>query len=619
MNSFLPICKDDLKERGWDELDFVLVSGDAYVDHPSFGHAIISRVLEREGFKVGIIPQPDWTDVENFKILGKPKYAFLVAPGNIDSMVNHYTVNKKKRRQDSYSPGGKPDCRPDRASIVYTSKIKQAYKGIPVIIGGIESSLRRLGHYDYWTNKVRHSILLDSKADLLIYGMGEYPIVEIAKKLKQGRSIQEITDIRGTVYASSKLPKEYKELPSFDEISTNKRLFASSFQIQNENTDPYSGNCLVEKDGTRWLVQNKPSFPLSKEEFDNVYSLPYTKTFHPIYKKDGGVPALQEVEFSITRNRGCFGSCSFCALTFHQGKIVTTRSDNSIIDEALELTKNKDFKGYIHDVGGPTANFSGPSCNKQEKNGSCSNKSCLGFNMCSNVKADHSGYLKLLRKLRNLPGIKKVFIRSGIRFDYLLKDKDETFFKELCEHHISGQLKIAPEHVSNKVLEIMGKPKHSVFEQFVTKYQEFNMKLGKKQFFIPYFISSHPGATVEDAIKLAEYLKKLGFTPDQVQDFYPTPGTLSTAMYYTGINPVNNKEIFVATEHKDKQFQRALLQFNRPENYVLVLKALGNAGRSDLIGNGPKCLITPPAKSAKLERSKRKKQNIKQKQNITKC
>jgi len=606
MSDFLPINQNDMKKRGWDELDFVLVSGDAYVDHPSFGHAIISRVLEKEGFKVGIIAQPDWTNVESFKVLGQPKYGFLVAPGNIDSMVNHYTVNKKKRRQDSYSPGGEAGKRPDRATIVYTSKIKQAYKGIPVIVGGIESSLRRLAHYDYWSNKVRHSILLDSKADLLIYGMGEYPIVQIANKLKQGKGIREITDVRGTVYATSKLPKDVVELPSFEEITGDKELFSRSFNIQHSNTDPYTGEVLAERDGSRWVVQNKPSFPISKEDFDSVYELPFTKTYHPIYKKSGGVPALNEVEFSIINNRGCFGSCSFCALTFHQGRIVTSRSEDSVMKEAKDLINKPGFKGYIHDVGGPTANFSGPACDKQAKSGSCKDRSCLGHNMCKNVKVDHSSYLKLLRKLRNLPGIKKVFIRSGIRFDYLLKDSDDTFFKELVEHHISGQLKIAPEHISNRVLQVMGKPKHEVFERFISKYQQFNTSLGKKQFFVPYFISSHPGSTVEDAIKLAEYLKKLGFTPDQVQDFYPTPGTLSTAMYYSGYNPTSGKKIFVATEHSDKQAQRALLQFNRPENYVTVLKTLGKAGRQDLVGFGPKALIPPPSKNSKKRRTNSK-------------
>ncbi len=615
MSDFLPINQSDMKKRGWDELDFVLISGDAYVDHPSFGHAIISRVLEREGFKVGIIAQPDWTNVESFKVLGQPKYAFLVSPGNIDSMVNHYTVNKKKRRQDSYSPGGESGKRPDRTTIVYTSKIKQAYKGIPVIVGGIESSLRRLGHYDYWSNKVRHSILLDSKADLLIYGMGEYPIVEIANKLKKGKSIKEITDVRGTVYATSRLPSNAIELPSFEEIKSSKELFSKSFYIQHKNTDPFTGQVIAEKDGSRWVVQNRPSFPLKKEDFDNVYSLPYAKTYHPIYKKDGGVPALTEVEFSITNNRGCFGSCSFCALTFHQGRIVTSRSEDSVIAEAKEMIKKKNFKGYIHDVGGPTANFTDAACKKQAGAGSCADRSCLGHKMCDYVKVDQSKYLNLLRKLRNLTGIKKVFVRSGIRFDYLLKDSDETFFKELVEHHISGQLKIAPEHVSNKVLEVMQKPKHSVFEEFIRKYQNYNKKLGKKQFFIPYFISSHPGSTLKDAIILAEYLKDLGFTPDQVQDFYPTPGTLATSMFYTGINPTTGKTIFVAKEGKDKQYQRALLQFNKPDNYHNVFKALTEAKRGDLIGFGPKALITPPSKKGKKQRGNPGKR----KSNITKC
>lgn len=606
MSDFLPINRADMKKRGWDELDFVLVSGDAYVDHPSFGHAIISRILEHQGFKVGIIAQPDWKNVESFKVLGEPKYAFLVSPGNIDSMVNHYTVNKKIRSEDSYSPGGKAGMRPDRPTIVYTSMIKQAYKGVPVIIGGLEASLRRFAHYDYWTNKVRNSILLDSKADLLIYGMGENPIIEIAKKLKQGKGIKEITDVRGTCYATSRLSSETVELPTSEEIKKSKKSFAESFALQHNNTDPYTAKVLGEAYGNRWVIQNRPAFPLNSEEFDAVYDLPFTREYHPSYKKLGGVPALKEVEFSITRNRGCFGSCSFCAITFHQGRIVTTRSDNSVYDEAVELTQKRNFKGYIHDVGGPTANFSGPSCKKQGEKGSCKNKSCLGYNMCEKVEADHRPYLKLLRRLRNIDGVKKVFIRSGIRFDFLLRDKDETFFKEMVEHHISGQLKIAPEHVSDKVLKLMGKPGHKLFEKFITKYQMFNKKLDKKQFFIPYFISSHPGSDVKDAIKLAEYLKGLGFTPDQVQDFYPTPGTLSTAMYYTGLDPLTGREIFVAREHKDKTMQRALLQFDRPNNYLKVLEALKIAGRMDLVGFGPKALIQPPSKKMKNRRQKRR-------------
>lgn len=606
MSDFLPINRADMERRGWDELDFILVSGDAYVDHPSFGHAIISRVLEAEGFRVGIIPQPNWKDVESFKVLGAPKYAFLVSPGNIDSMVNHYTVNKKKRREDSYSPGGKAGLRPDRPVIVYTSMLKQAFKGIPVIIGGLEASLRRFAHYDYWSNKIRNSILLDSKADLLIYGMGEYPVREIAKKMKQGRGIKEITNVRGTCYATSKLPKDVIELPDSESIKKSKKTFADSFAIQHKNTDPYTANIIAEGYGNRWVVQNLPSFPLNSTDFDDVYKLPFTGTWHPSYKSAGGVPAIKEVEFSITRNRGCFGSCSFCAITFHQGRIVTTRSDESVYNEAVKLSKKKNFKGYIHDVGGPTANFSGPACKKQGDKGSCKNRSCLGHNMCDRIEVDHKPYLKLLRRLRSIDGVKKVFIRSGIRFDFLLKDRDETFFKEMVEHHISGQLKIAPEHVSDSVLKLMGKPGHRLFDKFINKYQNFNKSLGKKQFFIPYFISSHPGSEIKDAIKLAEYLRDLGFTPDQVQDFYPTPGTLSTAMFYTGIDPLTGREIFVAREFKDKSLQRALLQYSKAENYHKVLEALKKAGRMDLVGFGAKALIQPPSKRSKQKRQKKR-------------
>lgn len=598
----MPVSIQDMEERGWDECDFVLISGDAYVDHPSFGHAIISRVLEAEGYKVGIIPQPDWKDVNAFKVLGEPRLGFLISPGNIDTMVNHYTVNKKKRRQDSYSPGGEAEKRPDRASIVYTSMVRQAYKGVPVIIGGIEASLRRLGHYDYWSDKVRHSVLLDSKADLLIYGMGEYPVKEIAARLKKGKHIRSITDVRGTVYADVRLPQGAIELPSFSEISTDKKRYAESFKIQYENTDPINAKILGEKDGNRYVIQNPPSFPVERGEFDRVYSLPYMRKAHPMYDKAGGVPALKEVEFSITHNRGCAGSCSFCALTFHQGRIVTSRSAGSVIKEAESFVGKKGFKGYIHDIGGPTANFRHGACDKQKSKGSCKNRLCLGHDMCDNLKVDHEDYLSLLRDVRNIPGIKKVFIRSGIRFDYLMADKSDRFFRELCEHHISGQLKIAPEHVSDSVLSLMGKPRHRVFEAFLQKYKKINEKLGQKQYHVPYFISSHPGSELKDAVKLAVYLKKSGFIPDQVQDYYPTPGTLSTCMYYTGINPGTMKSVWTARTSEDKAMQRALLQFNRPENYPTVLKALKAAGRMDLVGHHRDALIPPPSGSAKKSR-----------------
>jgi len=591
---FLPVNRKDMERRGWDQCDFVLISGDAYVDHPSWGGAVISRVLEDAGFRVGIIAQPDWKNVEAFRTLGEPRLAFLVTAGNIDSMVNHYTVNKKPRREDLYSPGGKSGCRPDRATIVYTGQCKSAYKGKPVVIGGIEASLRRLSHYDYWTNKVRRSILLDSKADMLIYGMGEKPIRTIAELMNQGVPLSNLTNIRGTVFRTSSLDKikEHQVLPSYEEIQESKKLYARSFAVQHGNTDPHYGKILVEKAGNQWAVQNPPEFPLSSEEFDRVYELPYTKEAHPSYDKDGGIPALKEIQFSLIHNRGCFGSCSFCALTFHQGRIVTGRSNDSVVREAENLKKLKGFKGNIHDVGGPTADFSGPSCKKQEKSGSCPDRQCLYPKPCKNLNADHSSYVDLLRRLRKIEGIKRVFIRSGVRFDYILADKDDTFFREMCRHHISGQLKIAPEHVSPKVLKLMGKPEHRVFEQFVAKYKKINRELDKNQYIIPYFISSHPGSGLKEAIELAEYLRDLKFTPDQVQDFYPTPGTLSTAMYFTGIHPLTGEKVYVARDPEEKMMQRALLQYRKKENRNLVQKALRKAGRGDLIGRGPKCLVS---------------------------
>ncbi|MBI9096906.1 MAG: YgiQ family radical SAM protein [Spirochaetaceae bacterium] len=590
---FLPVNKRDMKNRGWDQCDFILISGDAYVDHPSWGGAVISRVLEDAGFRVGFIAQPDWKNVEAFKILGEPRLAFLVTAGNIDSMVNHYSVNKKFRKTDLYSPGGKAGSCPDRASIVYTSQAKAAYKGKPVILGGIEASLRRLSHYDYWTNKVRRSILFDSKADMLIYGMGERQIRNIAGLLNKGVPLSNLTNIRGTVFRTSSLDKikEYTELPSYEEICEDRKSYAASFAVQYRNTDPFYSKILVEKAGNQWAVQNPPEFPLSTEEFDRVYELPYRKTAHPSYEKMGGIPALKEIQFSLIHNRGCFGGCSFCALTFHQGRIVSARSNESVIREAKKLTEIKGFKGNIHDVGGPTADFTGPSCKRQETAGSCPDKQCLFPHPCKNLRTDHSSYLELLRGLRKVEGIKKVFIRSGVRFDYMLAENDDTFFREICKFHISGQLKIAPEHVSSKVLRLMGKPDHKVFERFISKYKKINQELGKDQFFVPYFISSHPGAGLKEAIELAEYLKELHFIPEQVQDFYPTPGTLSTAMYHTGIHPLTGEKVFVAKNPEEKQMQRALLQFSKRENMILVRKALNKAGRTDLIGKGPKCLI----------------------------
>ncbi|MCK4542585.1 MAG: YgiQ family radical SAM protein [Spirochaetales bacterium] len=598
MNNFLPVSKTDMDARGWDSCDFLLVTGDAYVDHPSFGAAIISRVLESEGYKVGIISQPDWRTPESLKILGRPRYAFLVTSGNMDSMVSHYTVAKKRRKRDSYSPGGEGGKRPDRATIVYANLVRQAYKKIPIIIGGIEASLRRFAHYDYWRDSLRRSILLDSKADLLVYGMGEKQILNIAKALAEGTPATAIRDIPGTVYSCSaeEVPPEAVVLPSHEDlrqqdVKKRYRAFAESFRIQYRNADPFQGKKLVEAYGSRYVVQNPPEHPLGREELDRVYELPYTKAPHPDYLD--GVPALEEVKFSLVSNRGCFGACSFCALAFHQGRIVTSRSVNSLVAEARNLTGDPDFKGYIHDVGGPTANFRFPACRKQETLGSCPDKQCLFPKPCKNLKVDHGEYLEALRTIRKLPGIKKVFIRSGIRFDYLIADPEDTFMRELCEHHISGQLKVAPEHVSSRVLKAMGKPGREIYDEFAKRYRRTNEILGKKQYLVPYFISSHPGSRLEDAIELAEYLRDTRFIPDQVQDFYPTPGTLSTCMFYTGIDPRTMKPVYVPKTHEEKSMQRALLQYRKPENYSLVKNALRKAGRQDLIGNGPKALIPP--------------------------
>jgi len=576
-NNFLPLSRNDMDKRRWDSCDFVLISGDAYVDHPSFGAAIISRVLESKGFRVGIIPQPDWKDPEAFRVLGKPNLAFLISSGVIDSMVNHYTVNHKLRRQDAYSPGGNIGFRPDRPSIVYTSMAKQAFKGVPVILGGLEPSLRRLSHYDYWSDKLRHSMLLDSKADLLMYGMGENTMITIAEALKEGRSVSDLKDLRGTVcVVSSKdqLPKNCRILPSYEEVLSDKKIYAESFHHQYKNTDPISAVPLAEPCGKRFVLQNPPALPLTQEELDKVYALPFMRKAHSCYDSQGGVPALKEVEFSLEHNRGCFGSCNFCAISFHQGRIVSSRSHDSVVAEAEKLISLPNFKGYIHDVGGPTANFRGPACAKQLKSGACQNRSCLTPEPCKNLIVDHQDYLDLLRRLRTLKGIKKVFVRSGIRYDYLLLEKNEHFLRELCEHHISGQLKVAPEHVSDRVLKAMNKQKHSLYKKFTQRYAAINQELGKKQYLVPYFISSHPGSTLKDAIQLAEFMKRTHFIPDQVQDFYPTPGTISTCMYYSGLDPETMKPIEVVRKEKDKRMQRALLQFNRPENYHLVREAL---------------------------------------------
>ncbi|MCX0361838.1 YgiQ family radical SAM protein [Clostridium perfringens] len=593
-NKFLPICKDDMIERGWEQCDFVLVTADAYIDHHSFGTAIISRVLENAGYKVGIIAQPDWKSVDDFKKLGRPRLGFLVNGGNMDPMVNHYTVSKKLRKKDLYTPKGEMGKRPDRATIVYCNKIREAYKDVNIVIGGIEASLRRFAHYDYWDNKVRKSILVDSGADLLVYGMSEKQIVEVADFLNKGFDGKYIRHIPGTCYIADSLDEIYEEhivLPSFKEVSSDKRTYAECFKIQYDEQDPVRGRTLVQEHNGKYVVINKPEMPLSREELDRVYALPYQKTYHPIYEKDGGIAAIEEVKFSLVSSRGCSGNCSFCAITFHQGRIVTSRSEDSIVEEAEEITKYDDFKGYIHDIGGPTANFRKPACKKQLTLGACKQKRCMSPGICKNMEVDHREYLHLLRRVRKLPGIKKVFIRSGLRYDYIMADKDDTFFKELVEHHVSGQLKVAPEHVSPNVLKYMGKPAGKTYDEFRRKFFRITERLGKKQFIIPYLMSSHPGCKLEDAIMLAEYLRDINYQPEQVQDFYPTPGTLSTTMFYTGLDPLTMEEVYIPRSKEEKAMQRALLQFKNPKNYNIVYDALVKTGREDLIGNGPKCLI----------------------------
>ncbi len=595
-NGFLPISKQDMEERGIEQFDFVYVIGDAYVDHPSFGHAIISRILEAHGYSVGIISQPDWKDDASIAILGKPRLAFLISAGNMDSCVNHYSVSKKRRAADAYTPGGEMGKRPDHATSVYGNLIRRTYRDVPIIIGGIEASLRRMAHYDYWSDSFKRSILLDSQADLISYGMGEKSIVEIADALNNGIAVKDITFIPGTVYKTKDIEGIYDAvmLPSYEEMKEDKSLYAKSFSIQYQNTDCCTGKPLVEPYPNKiYVVQNPPQPPLSTQEMDDVYALPYMRTYHPSYEAKGGVPAIAEIKFSLISNRGCFGGCSFCALTFHQGRTIQVRSHESILEEAKLLTQDPEFKGYIHDVGGPTANFRQPSCEKQLTHGVCKNRQCLFPIPCKNMKADHSDYLALLRKLRDLPGVKKVFIRSGIRFDYLLADPDDTFFKELVEHHVSGQLKVAPEHISDAVLTRMGKPANEVYERFVAKYKKLNQKLGKNQFLVPYLMSSHPGSTLKEAIELAEYLRDLGYMPEQVQDFYPTPSTISTVMYYTGLDPRDMKPVYVCRNPHEKAMQRALIQYRNPKNYDLVYEALTTAGRTDLIGFDKKCLIRP--------------------------
>lgn len=617
-NGFLPISKADMEERGIEQLDFVYVIGDAYVDHPSFGHAIISRVLESHGYTVGIISQPDWKKEESIARLGRPRLGFLVSAGNMDSMVNHYFVSRKRRPADAYTPGGETGRRPDHATVVYGNLIRRTYKDVPIIIGGVEASLRRLAHYDYWSDSFKRSILLDAQADLISYGMGELSIVEIADALDSGIHVKDITFIPGTVYKTKDISGIYDglRLPSFEAMRDKPELYAESFRLQYENMDSCTGRHLIEEYPREvYVVQNPPSRPLTMDEMDGVYELPYMRAWHPSYQEKGGVPAMAEIRFSLISSRGCFGGCSFCALTFHQGRTIQARSHDSIVREAELLVQEEDFKGYIHDVGGPTANFRHPSCEKQLTSGVCHGKQCLFPKPCGNLKVDHNDYLMLLRRLRELPGVKKVFVRSGIRFDYLMEDEDDTFFRELAEHHISGQLKVAPEHVSDAVLSMMGKPQNAVYERFVKKYCRINEQLGKKQFLVPYLMSSHPGSALKEAVELAEYLRNLGYMPEQVQDFYPTPSTISTVMYYTGMDPRDGRPVYVCRSPHEKAMQRALIQYRNPKNYELVYEALVKAGREDLIGFGKSCLIRPRAGTEGFKRydGKRAEQNTKKK------
>ena len=605
MKGFLPICRRDMEERGWNELDFVFISGDAYVDHPSFGPAIICRLLEKHGYKVGIIPQPDWHNTKDFDRLGKPRLGFLVSAGNMDSLLNKFTAAKKVRHEDAYSPGGQAGHRPERATIVYCNRLRELYPDVPIIIGGIEASLRRMAHYDYWSNAIRRSILVDSQADLLIYGMGERAILEIAADLQQGVEVANIQDVHGTCYRvpNKDYAWDYIELPSFEAVRKDKKTFAEAFKIEYLEQDPIRGRKLLQQNDEWCVVQNPPAMPLSEEQMDEVYDLPYMRTYHPIYEKAGGVPAIKEVQFSLVSQRGCFGGCNFCAIISHEGRIIQRRSHASLIREAKILTHMKGFKGYIHDVGGPTANFRRTSCDGQLKRGTCRGKPCLSPEPCKLLVADHSDYIKLLRELRSLPGVKKVFVRSGIRFDYLLLAKDD-FLYELCKYHVSGQLKIAPEHISDRVTRLMGKSNRAVYLRFVEKFRRMNERLGKKQYLVPYFMSSHPGSELSDAVELAEFIRDMGYHPQQVQDFIPTPGTLSTCMWYTGIDPMTGEKVYSAKSYEEKRMQRALMQYWLPKNHEIVRKALHLAHREDLIGFGPKCLVRPrretrPARPAK--------------------
>ena len=595
-NLFLPVTKEDVKARNWSEVDFVYVTGDAYVDHPSFGVAIISRVLEAEGFRVAILAQPDYKSAEDFKRFGRPRLGFLVTGGNIDSMVAHYTVSKKRRSYDYYSPGGKMGLRPDRATIVYCNRIREAYGDIPIILGGLEASLRRFAHYDYWEDRVRRSILVDSRADILTYGMGENILRRIAKLLDKGVPVKKIRDVRGCVYLAKvgdPVHFDSVEVGDYDTLKTDKTAYAKAFSVQYKNTDSVKGKAVIEYYGYKMLVQNPPMPPLEREALDEVYALPFARDYHPDYEAQGGVPAITEVKFSLTHNRGCFGACNFCALAFHQGREVRSRSEESVIEEAKKITAMPDFKGYIHDVGGPTANFRYPSCDRQKENGVCPSRKCLAPTPCKHLKVDHTEYAHLLREIEALPKIKKVFVRSGIRFDYLIYDDDDSFFRQLVSHHVSGQLKVAPEHCANNALLMMGKPPIEVYEKFKKKYFALCGEAGLEQYLVPYLMSSHPGTTLKDAVEMATWLKKWGYMPEQVQDFYPTPGTISTVMYYTGIHPMTGKSVAVTTDYREKMLQRALLQYSKPENANLVREALKLAGREDLIGNGPDCLVRP--------------------------
>ena len=617
MNEFLPISKKDMLERGWEQLDFIFVSGDAYVDHPSFGPAILCRLLEKHGYKVGIIPQPDWHSTRDFNRLGKPRLGFLVSAGNMDSLLNKFTAAKKVRHQDAYSPGGKAGFRPERATIVYCNRLRELYADVPIIIGGIEASLRRMAHYDYWSNSVRRSILVDSQADLLVFGMGERALLEIAADLQQGVAIENIQDVQGTCYRVPNMDYawDYLPLPSYSEVKNQKDKFAKAFKIEYLEQDPIRGKRIAQQNDEWCVVQNPPARPLNEAEMDEIYDLPYQRTWHPIYDKAGGVPAIKEVQFSLVSQRGCFGGCNFCAIISHEGRIIQRRSQASLIREAKILTKMPGFKGYIHDVGGPTANFRRPSCDAQLKRGTCRGKPCLSPLPCKNLVADHSDYIELLRKLRALPGVKKVFVRSGIRFDYLLLAKDD-FLTELCKYHVSGQLKIAPEHISDRVTRLMGKSNRQVYLQFVAKFKRINQKLGLKQYLVPYFMSSHPGSKLEDAIELAEFIRDMGYHPQQVQDFIPTPGTLSTCMWYTGIDPLTGEKVYTAKTYEEKLMQRSLMQYWLPKNQEIVRKALHIAAREDLIGFGTKCLVRPkkmPHETLNKSRNNRpkQKQNVK--------